>query len=324
MRVLVIQLKRIGDVILTTPLLAALRQQAPGCAMTMALDTTTAPLAAALDVDRTLVFRRGLAGWNFWREVAGSGFDVCLDLTGNDRSAAIAALSRARRKITWARLAGKPWRRAVFTDFVESSVRDRHTADHQTDLLRALDIEVENVPLHLRLPEVARSEARQALARAGVDGPFSIVHPGTARAEKYWLPERWSEVIEFLRAERGRPVILTGARDPAERAHLDAIQRGLAAPGIDFSGQLSLLATAALIEQASLLCAVDSAPVHFADALGTPLVALFGPTNPFHWRPRRATSRIVAATEPATATYVKAPMSELPVERVIAALRELG
>jgi len=326
MRVLVIQLKRIGDVILTTPLLAALRRHAPGCAISIALDSSTATLGPALDVDRTLVFRRGLAGLGFWRELASGSFDVCLDLTGNDRSAIAAALSRARRRITWMRFSRKPLRRAVYTEFVESSVKGRHTADHHTDLLRALGFDAENIPLNLRLPQVARDEAAAAIALAGIAGPFAVVHAGTARAEKYWLPERWAEVIEFLRTELKLAVVLTGSGDGAERMHVESIQQSLDVKCPDFGGKISLLATAAVIEQARLLCAVDSAPVHLADAVGTPLVALFGPTNPFHWRPRRATSRIVTAWGDwkATPDFQKAPMSEISAASVIESIRSLG
>ena len=97
MRILVIQLKRIGDVILTTPLLAALRENLPEAEITLALDASTAALAPALDADRTLVFRRGLAGLGFWRELARGGFDICLDVTGNDRSATATSLPQDRR-----------------------------------------------------------------------------------------------------------------------------------------------------------------------------------------------------------------------------------
>ena len=326
MRILVLQLKRIGDAILTTPLLAVLRERVPGCEITIALDSSTSGLAPALDADHTLIFRRGLAGLSFWGALAKGGFDVCLDVTGNDRSAAAATISRARRRITWARIARKLLRKAIYTQFVESSVKERHTADHHTDLLRALDIEVENVPLHLNLPRAAKDEAAQAIENAGLTTPFAVVHAGTARAEKYWRADRWAEVIEHLRTALGLAVVLTGSDDSSERVHLDAIQNGLKAKCPSLAGKLSLLATAAVIGKARLLCAVDSAPVHLADALGTPLVALFGPTNPFHWRPRSASSRIVTAAqvENIAPNFPKSPMDDIPAARVIAAIRDLA
>jgi len=312
MRILILQLKRIGDAILTTPLLAALREHLPDAHLTLALDRASAALSPALDADQILI-----RGQNFWLPLATQRFDIVLDLTGTDRSALATVLSRAPRRITWARFAKKPFRRAIYAEFAESSVRDRHTADHHTDLLRALEIGVENVPLALHLPASAREEATSALADAGITDAYAVVHPGTARPEKYWLPERWAEVIAHLQSDRGLPVVLTGSNDPAERAHLTAIQHALPVPALNLAGQLTLLGTAAVLKRARLLCAVDSAPVHLADALGTPVIALFGPTNPFHWRPRSTHAHVV------TPVAGKAPMSEIPTSAVLAEIQAI-
>jgi len=317
MRILILQLKRIGDAILTTPLLSALRERLPDAHLTLALDRATAALAPALGADHILIRSQ-----NFWLALATSRFDVVLDLTGTDRSALVTVLSRAPRRITWARFAKKPFRRLIYNEFVESSVRDRHTADHHTDLLRALGIAVENVPLALRLPATARDEAATALTAAGIVGDYAVIHPGTARPEKYWLPERWAEIIAHLQRDLGLAVVLTGSNDPAERTHLEAINSQLStltpqlSPAI-LAGKLTLLGTAAVLERARLLCAVDSAPVHLADALGTPVIALFGPTNPHHWRPRRTTAYVV------TSVAGKAPMSEISTAAVLTEISSL-
>lgn len=303
----------------------------PGAHITLALDRATAGLAPALGADRTIIFRKGFSGAPFWHELATGKFDICLDLTGNDRSGLATALSRAPRRITWARFSKKPLRRAVYSDFVESSVKHRHTADHHTDLLQPLGIQVENVPLSLHLPDESRAEAAEALNAVGIaaNAPFAVIHAGTARPEKYWLPERWAEVATLLRREYGLPVLLTGSRDSAERRHLEAIQSALSSAGEsrcpDLAGKLSLLGTAAVLSQARLLCAVDSAPVHLADALDVPLVALFGPTNPYHWRPRRASACVVTAAgaPPFSPTHPQAPMSEISTAVVAEAIRTL-
>lgn len=321
MRVLVIQLKRIGDLLLTTPLLSVLREQVPGIHLTLAIDAATSPLAPAIDADRVLVFQRGLAGLSFWRAIAAERFDLALDVTGNDRSALVAALSKARKRVTWQRFQKRPFRKLVYTDFVDSSVRDRHTADHHTDLLRALDIHVEGVPTELRLPANAVEEAASVLK--DLPPRFAVVHPGTARAEKFWLPERWSEVIRFLEEEMGLPVVVTGSNAPMEREHLAAIAAHR--PIRSLAGKLSLLGTAALIQRATVVCSVDSAPVHLADALGTPVVALFGPTNPFHWRPRRSRSIVVrsAGAGPIRPKDPGSPMSEISTDLVRDAVKQL-
>jgi predicted lipopolysaccharide heptosyltransferase III len=293
MRILILQLKRIGDLILTTPVLSALRESLPGAHLTIALDRSAASLAPALEAHDVLVFKRGSANPGFWKSIATSRPDVCLDFTGTDRSALAAALSRAKRRITFQRFARKPLRRIIFNQFVESSVRGRHTADHHTDLLQSLGITRENIPPRLAIPPEALARADALLAETGVSPRFAVIHPGTARLEKYWLPDRWAAVIGHLRDAHHFDVLLTGSPDSVELTHVARIQIALTAPCPSLAGRLDLLTLAAVLDRAALVCSVDSAPVHFADALGTPVVALFGPTNPFHWRPRNATARVV-------------------------------
>ena len=90
--------------------------------------------------------------------------------------------------------------------------------------------------------------------------------------------------------------MLTGAPDPAERALVDAIRAATRAPVVDLTGQLSLPELAALIGAARLFFGVDSAPMHIAAAMGTPIVALFGPSGDAEWGPWRVPHRVVAST----------------------------
>lgn len=318
MRILVLQLKRLGDVVLTTPLITAIRERLPHAHITLALDASARPLGKLIGADSLIFFERGRLG--FWKSILAEDWDIVLDVTGNDRSALASALSRADRRISWKRFARKPLRRLCYNDFVDSPVRDRHTADHHTDLLRPLGIEVEGVPSLLTIPSEDAAAAVETLRAAGISSPFIIVHPGTARPEKYWLPERWADVIHRLPA----PVVITGGNDSAERAHIDAIREAGAA-FLDLAGRLPLAVTAALIARARLVCAVDSLPVHLADATATPVVALFGPTNPFHWRPRRSHARVITASgvEPITPTHPKGSMGAIDVRRVLDAVETL-
>ena len=187
---------------------------------------TDAPCASLLDsiaVDERWIYHKGaglkgMAGWglNAWlkRRLLPFRPDWTLDFTGSDRSAYLAALSRAKRRVTFARFRKKPLRKLIFTDFVRSSVIERHTADHYTDLLRPLGIERDNVPLDLHLAGETFVSARALLASARVPCPYAVIHAGTARPEKYWSPKRWAAVIDFLHAERGLVSVLTGWHDP--------------------------------------------------------------------------------------------------------------
>ena len=128
-------------------------------------------------------------------------------------------------------------------------------------------------------------------------GNFIVIHPGSARNEKYWLPERWAEVIAFCQSEPGRRCVLTGGKDPFEQANTSRASTTLwdGQTCADLSGQLDLPTLAAVLAEASLFVGVDSGPMHLAAAWRRPQIVLFGPTNPFHWRPRHALARVLQA-----------------------------
>lgn len=331
MKILLLQLKRIGDLILTTPAIQALREARPEARLTLVVDASCGSLVEALDVDECWIQHKK-AGWgalagrgpNAWMTTRLPAFrgDYCLDFTGTDRSAWLALVSGCRQRVTYARFRKKFLRPWLYSDFVESSVRDRHTADHATDLLRPLGVNTENVPLALRLPETAHTTARSLLPDPG---PYAVVHPGTARPEKYWIPERWAEVVQDLRHTHGLTPVFTGSRDPAEQAHLAAIQAALPTPCPDLSGQTNLLELAAVIGRARVFCGVDTAAMHLADAMKTPAVALFGPTNPYHWRPRHTRAVILRSNtvEPFSPGQKGGPMEQITLEAVKDGIRRL-
>jgi ADP-heptose:LPS heptosyltransferase len=124
---------------------------------------------------------------------------------------------------------------------------------------------------------------------------FVVVHPGTARDEKYWPADRWAAVVDHLAVERGLQVVLTGSPDAREQAHLAAIRSATGAPMVDLSGQSDLVGLTELLRRARLVLGVDSAAMHLAALFERPEIALFGPTNPFHWRPLHARSQILLA-----------------------------
>ncbi len=126
----------------------------------------------------------------------------------------------------------------------------------------------------------------------------------------------------------GHRFVLTGGKSRMEQEHIARIKKHLRSSVEDLSGQLDLLSLAALLERARLLVTIDSAPMHLAGALRTPQVALFGPTNPFHWYPRASPAVILQAGKSrAAADFVpKQPpraMKEISTEAVIDAMQSL-
>ncbi len=322
------QLKRIGDLILTTPALWTLRQNLPKAHIVLAVEGGSRELLPAIDyVDDTLVYERRGENGALWRHLLFQHYDLCLDFTGTDRSALFGVLSKSCRRVTFEWVQRSRFRRVFYSEFVASSVRENHTVDHYLHLLRALNIPIRNDnPILLHLPEWAPRKAGQLLREAGVAGPFILVHPGTARPEKYWPAERWAQVMQWCETNLQMPCVLSGSPDGHEQSHLAAIKKGSpCAARRDLSGRLDLVTLAALTQAASLVLTVDSAPMHLAAAFGTPQVALFGPTNPFHWRPRQERAIVIQSHGPIAPPEFRpqhpgGPMTEISTRQVIDAI----
>jgi ADP-heptose:LPS heptosyltransferase len=317
-RILALQLKRIGDLVLTAPALAALRRALPQAHIALAAYGGAAELLSAVpSISAGFAFGQG-RGWLPWQQVFTGNVDVVLDFTGSDRSALATILASAPQRIAfqWVRKSGI--RQLVYNEFVESAVRERHTVDHYADLLAPLTgpLSVEPGDERLQIPAATAARTATLLSENGLaDQPFAIIHPGTARAEKYWVPERWAAVIRHLREQHGLRCVITGGTDPFELAHLRAIQAP--ADVAQLAGRIDLVTLAALVQRAALVVSCDTAIVHLASAFATPQVALFGPTNPFHWRPRHPAALVLSAAQPeAPLTDFQPRMKGAPTERI--------
>lgn len=293
-RILILQLKRIGDGILTAPAVAALRVAHPAAELVAVVPASFADLVGCFTgVDRVLPYHNVSLNVGVWASVAVGEWDACYDFTGTDRSALMTWLSGAGRRFGYAKFA-RGWRKHAYTDLCTASVRDLHTVDFHLALTGLEPVAEGTRTLHA--PEAVFQAFLDLPAR-----PRCVVHIGTAREEKFWPAERWVEVIHHL--SRTHHVILTGTNAGLERPHLDALRAALTCPVTDFTGRLTLVELAALIEHCDLALGVDSMAMHMAATFGRPQIVLFGPTNPFHWRPRHPQAIVLtaAAAGPTTA-----------------------
>jgi ADP-heptose:LPS heptosyltransferase len=322
MRILALQLKRIGDLILTTPALAAVRAAWPEAHLALAVSEGCAALLPAIPgIDTTIVFGRG-RGFAPWQQAIAGSWDLCLDFTGTDRSALAVAVSRARQRTTFAWVRRNKMRALAYTDFVDSPVRDRHTVDHYHDLARGIlspDLAATDPDFapRLQVPPEAAQRAELLLASVGVGEPFALLHPGTARPEKYWLADRWAAAAGALWESHGLASVITCGPDAFERAHAAEIESKIRNPKSKIVHPPDLLTLAALAARARVVISCDTAMVHLAAAFHTPQVALFGPTNPFHWRPCHDRAVVISAVNPeAPLTDFRPRMKGAPMDRI--------
>ncbi|MDQ3313107.1 MAG: putative lipopolysaccharide heptosyltransferase III [Verrucomicrobiota bacterium] len=303
MNILLIQLKRIGDLILTTPAIAAVRAKFADADISLIVSAGCGDLLPAIPaIDRAFIARGTMSDAASWFSVARHRFDYSLDFTRNDRSAFITLLSGAKRRITADHPRQREKIRALsYNTVVDIPIGLMHTVDYHLALLQPLGIRDASPLVTLNLPSSATERAQRVLQEAGISGDFVLLHPGSARAEKFWEADRWAALVGFA-AERGLPCVVTGGSSIFEQGHIAHVKARAKHAFVDLSGQADLLTLGALIQRARLLVTVDSAPMHFAAATQTPQIVLFGPTNPLHWHPRFTPALILLAGEDAPLT----------------------
>ena len=280
---LVIQTAFLGDVVLTTPLLAAL------AAVHGPVDVVTTPAAADLIETHPAVAtvirydkrgaERGLRGvWRLSRRLRSRGYLRAYLPHRSWRSAALARLAGIGERVGFA---DSP----AATTYTRRVVRP--TGGHEVERLLALVGRVDGTPAVRIVPTAEdQSDADRWLRERGVEPGFVAVAPGSIWGTKRW--PGYGKLVSLL----DRPVVIVGGREDAHTAS----EVMAAAPGRTHSaaGALSLRASAALLARAAVLVTNDSAPLHLATAVGTPIVAVFGPTVPgFGFGPRGARDQVV-------------------------------
>ncbi|GAO02376.1 lipopolysaccharide heptosyltransferase II [Anaeromyxobacter sp. PSR-1] len=276
--ILVIRYSAMGDVVLATSLLEPLRARFPSARIEWVTDALYAPLLEGLP-ELAAVHRLAREGPNAALPLAArlrGRFDVVIDLQNKVRSAVVARAAAPLRTAFKRRTA----LRALLSVFGSDPPLVRA---HQTQLygeaVASLGVSGPG-PLKIALSPQARALAADALQ--GVEAPAVALAPGARWATKRWPAERFAAVADALHAEGVRIVLCGGPGDRDAFAAFRAATRAKVAADLSF---LPLDALAAAIARVQLLIACDSGPVHLATAVGTPVLALFGPTSVARWGP---------------------------------------
>jgi heptosyltransferase II len=297
-RILVIRLTALGDVLLATPAVRALRGAHPQARIEWLTQAVYAPLLEGLPfVDEVLRYERardrGVRGTlRLFRSLRSRGYDAVVDLQRKPRTGIIAGACGADVRVAA--------HRRTFRGLLAAGLgRDKPLrGPHQTLRYAAALLPLggggqgEPGPLQIGLSPAVRAEAEAEVDKLLGDPrqPLVALAPGAAHPTKRWSPLRFAEVGRALSAD-GRDLVLVGG--PADAAELDELRAGLGAlPAID-ARWLGLPALAVLLSRCAVVISNDSGPVHLAQAVGTPVVDVFGPTEPVRWGPRGAHARVV-------------------------------
>jgi len=322
MRILIVRLRALGDVILTTPAVEAVRRAYPDAELEWVADDLIAPILEgnpAIDrihaypksrFRRISMARRAVEDFDFTLGVARRAYDLVIDFHGNPRAAWLTFLTGAPRRIGYARVR---IRNAAYTRKIGvASLVGMQSAYHHLALARAAGAQPPDKPVpRIHLREDERVAARERLGPLAAR-PFLAIHPGASNMPKRWPPERFVKLLRWARETLDLPSVVL--YDPARQGTSRTIAEGAGATFIQDRGVREL---AALTAEAAVYCGNDSGPMHVAAAVGVPVLAIFGPSLVESWRPLTESCRIV------TPPTEGAPTSEVPFETVAGALEEL-
>jgi len=309
-RILAVRLDQLGDVMMTTPALAALKHGAPHRHVTLLASRSGAALAPHLPVDAVIeaavpwmkpdqpLDAQGLAALT--DELRARGFDAAVIFTVHSQNPLPAALLcyQAGIALRAAHCRENPYH--LLTDRLpeqEPQLGIRHEVERQLALVQALGFDLPDPRLQFTVRDGDRHALTRTLRALGApkSGPYIVLHAGASAASRRYPPERFGAALRLLTQRTPLPVFLTGSAEESDLvrtvlAHAgpqggagDRLHDGGAGDRLhDLSGRLTLGELGALIGGAQLLISNNSGPVHLAAALGTPVVDLYALTNPQH------------------------------------------
>ncbi len=272
---LAVRFGSIGDVLLTTPLLRALRRRHPAARITVLTKATYAPLVDDNpNVDEVIAFRPEDSLPSLAARIRSAGFTHLLDLHDNLRSRILRTLAPG------------PWRGypkyRVARALLIHGKRDRYPVrrpvpERYFAAARGLDVRPDGEPPEFFLGQPAVAQAAAWLASAGLASarPLIAVAPGAAHSTKRWPVEHWRHLVDRI-VEAGMDVVAVGGATDAVIAEEVAAGRGERSRAV--AGKFGLQTTGALLQRAKALVSGDTGVMHMATGVGTPVVALFGPT----------------------------------------------
>jgi predicted lipopolysaccharide heptosyltransferase III len=298
----VFKMRNIGDVLMITPALRALRETFPQARITAVVNSGTEPMLAhnphideILIYDRiegknpTSILRRLAYELHFLRELRRRRFDLTIGFTDGDRAAWSSFLCGAPFRLGSAHYSRGKYdpRRLIYNLPAPSISPLMHEVEKQFYIMEAAGLILRSMKpgeLCLVIPEDLRAWARKQFEPLR-PAPIVHVHPVAHWLWKCWGNEAMAEVIDWLQTERGARVVVTTGPVPVERQRAQEIVRLCRTNPLFYDGNLTLSQTAALAAESNGYFGVDTAPMHMAAAVGVPVVALFGPTNKVSWGP---------------------------------------
>ncbi|NHC34713.1 glycosyltransferase family 9 protein [Scytonema millei] len=316
-RILCVRLDTIGDVIMTTPAIRALKTSDCDRHITLMTSSAGAVVAPLLpDIDDLIVYDSPWLKATVTRQNSDPEYAIISELRARNFDAAVIFTVYSQSPLPTAFLcymAGIPLRLAhchenpyqLLTNWIKDPEPEnftRHEVQRQLDLVASVGSTVEDKRLRVQISEIARKNIQNLLEEIGINfsQPWIIMHPGATAISRRYPPESFAIAARKLVEDYNIQVIFTGIESEIEL--VESIRLQMRSPSFCLVNKLNLSQLAALLEKAHLLISNNTAPVHIAAAVGTPVVDLYALTNPQH-TPWEVLNRVIFHDVPCRICY---------------------
>ena len=322
--ILIVKLSAIGDVIHALPVAPVIKQQFPAAKITWVVEKPAYDLLTNNPyIDDIIIFDKpkfkslgGLLthGRELAQQLKDKQIDLALDLQGLFKSAAIVYLSGAPTRLGYCNM-------RELSHMVSQPVigpnKNGHVVDRYLDVARSLGCKVTQAisfPIHITPQEAATAETIAAQAGLRKDNRYVVLAPGTNWPTKCWPVKHFAELSNKLYHDNIIPVLIGGTGD---KRLVEEISVLTSIPPIDLTGKTSLKQLAHIIKQANCFVGGDTGPMHLASAVNTPVVALFGATDPARNGPYGFRQQVLRVNRPCQGCWKRiCPKNEVCLETI--------
>ncbi|MCS7264898.1 MAG: glycosyltransferase family 9 protein [Armatimonadetes bacterium] len=283
-KILIVRLSALGDTLMSTPMAQALRENFPKAFIGWVVESRCYPIVEGNPyIDRIHRWDKSLSGFfKVISEIRKEGYEFAFDPQGLFKSAIIPWLARIPFRIGF--VDAREGAARFYTHLLPAPKPQPFVSDRNLQMLQMVGINA-NPNRHrmfFPLTEQNRQTALERLRHLDLElQNFVVFAPTTTRPQKHWLEERWSQLAERVRFDLGLPILLLASK--SERPLLERISQRSQAT-LPIICDLNLKEAVAVVEQAKLLVGLDSFLIHAALAVETPVIALFGPNDPYRFR----------------------------------------
>ncbi|MDP1678004.1 MAG: glycosyltransferase family 9 protein [Bacteroidota bacterium] len=331
-KILLIRTDRIGDVVLSLPMLPLLKKEFPSASISVMVRSYTKELVEThTDVSEVMLWDENNSLLDYVKVLKEKDFDLAILPYPRFNLALITFLSGIRIRVG----TGYRWYSFLFNKKIYEHRKDakRHEVEYNLNLLKAIGIESNEVPqFEFTINRSVKKKIEDILTSDGIDTSklFVVLHAGSGGSARDWKIEKFAELGDLLQSTEGFRVVLTGSK--SEEKLIGSLVTKMKTKPLNYTGRFSLQELGALFQRASVFVANSTGPLHIASIVGTPVVAFYPPIiqcGPMRWGPYTTKKKVFSADNKLCTLcnggvcQSNICMDQISVEQVVSGIKEL-